>query len=164
MTATKSWRAALVGAMVAGLMLGFASTAQAQTADTDGDGVPDVVDACPTTPPRDLIGPDGCSVCPCVAAWSSHDAYVACVSFEARRRNMMGTLSTRQKNDAIAAAKNSTCGVAPAATRCCSWKRAAAPGTSGSCSIKPAGSCTSGSAKIVQDRGPGTCAYDPCAF
>ena len=57
-------------------------------ADMDGDGVVDTVDQCLDTPPEDLIAADGCSVCPCDETpagdlWTSHDAYVGCVTIEA---------------------------------------------------------------------------------
>jgi hypothetical protein len=50
--------------------------------DDDSDGVFDEIDSCPATPPGTIVNASGCSIadlCPCVAPWQNHGAYVSCV-------------------------------------------------------------------------------------
>ena len=136
--------------------------------DADIDGVLDDVDQCPATPALDLIyqngdqvNPVGCSVCPCGAAWPSHDAYVTCVKADANSRYLVGRLSTDQVNTAVLHAQNSTCGD-PTVVRCCSWK-STKPGL-GSCAVMAPAKCT---ARLLRVRraatwGGGSCYYNPC--
>src|SRR5262249_20882571 len=88
---------------------------QAAPGDSDLDGVVDSEDACLDTPPGDLVGPDGCSVCPCEekvdgTTWASRKEYVACVTAEAKRRRSAGTMRVRDMRRAVAAARDATCG------------------------------------------------------
>jgi hypothetical protein len=146
------------------LALTVASPARAQTMDSDGDGVADAVDACPNTPYKDLVRPDGCSVCPCVASWSSHQAYVACVSYEATQRFMRGAMTRKQKDAAVSGATNSTCGVTPMVTRCCVWRKLVY-GSFGACTFKAPADCKYVVlGKWAEDRGQGTCDYNPCSW
>ena len=158
-------------AMLLALMLVGLTTGTARgywVGDEDIDGVIDGVDQCPGTPILDVIyqtsdiqHAPGCSVCPCTAAWASHDAYVSCVNIEANRRVLNGTMSTDQRTAVMQHAQNSTCGN-PTVTRCCAWK-SIKTGT-GACSIVPAGQCTAQfvKARVMQDRGSGSCYYNPC--
>ncbi|HKX60709.1 MAG TPA: thrombospondin type 3 repeat-containing protein, partial [Verrucomicrobiae bacterium] len=50
--------------------------------DCDGDGVPDIRDACPDTATGAVVDARGCSIgqlCPCEGTWSNHGEYVRCV-------------------------------------------------------------------------------------
>lgn len=50
--------------------------------DSDGDGVPDSVDACPNTPAGALVDANGCSIqqlAPCNGPWKNHGEYVKAV-------------------------------------------------------------------------------------
>jgi hypothetical protein len=146
------------------LLLLVASPARAQTTDADGDGVADVVDLCLDTPYKDMVKPDGCSVCPCVASWASHQAYVDCVSAEASQRLMSGKMTRTQKSAAVSAAKNSTCGTIPTATRCCTWRKLVY-GSLGVCSVIDPAKCSFVVlGKWAEDRGQGTCYYNPCTW
>jgi hypothetical protein len=130
--------------------------------DLDGDGVANAVDACPGTPFGDLVDAQGCSVCPCTAAWPSHEAYVACVTTEATRRLGLGLMTRKQRSVAIRAAQNSTCGTAK--TRCCTWRKLV-PGALGTCKVLDPALCNYDTlGKWAEDRGPGTCYYNPCPW
>ena len=136
--------------------------------DSDADGVLDDVDQCPGTPGLDLIyqsgdqeNPHGCSVCPCGAAWPSHDAYVSCVSAEANRRYLAGRLSSDQVNTVLLHARNSTCGD-PTVIRCCAWK-STKRGT-GTCAVMVPTQCVPRLLRVKRtgNWGSGSCYYNPC--
>jgi hypothetical protein len=145
------------------LTLAGAVPAAAQTlADADRDGVGDAVDVCPTTPTGDFVGPEGCSVCPCEAAWSSHDAYVACVTGEAYRLFNLKLISRTRRSQAISAAKNSTCGTT--SIRCCTWRKLVY-GSMGSCTVMAPARCSYFVlGKWAEIRGTGSCYYNPCTW
>jgi hypothetical protein len=127
----------------------------ATIADADGDGVPDRDDACPGTPPGELVDARGCSVCPCArprdaARWSSHAAYVRCVRTELLRRRGGGRLDRRTERAALDVARRSSCGHS-GATRCC---------TAGRCRIQSVATCAARAGAV--DAGPGRCVPSPC--
>jgi hypothetical protein len=121
--------------------------------DADGDGVIDVEDACADTPPGDLVGATGCSVCPCdggASGWPSRRAYVACVRGETRFRMVARTLDASGRRDAMRRARHATCG-RPNRTRCC------VPG--GECVVVTERACT---ARGGQSLAVGSCVPSPC--
>src|SRR5262249_1789215 len=88
----------LAGVVVVVLLLAVSSAAaQAVPPDADGDGVADAVDACPDTPPFDVVDASGCSVCECDPdpAWDSRLDYLRCVSAAVHARRADGTLSRK---------------------------------------------------------------------
>lgn len=136
--------------------------------DQDVDGVLDDADQCPGTPGLDLIyksgdlvNPPGCSVCPCGVPWPSHDAYVSCVTGEANRRYLAGTLLSDQRNAVLLHAQNSTCGN-PTVIRCCTWK-STKPGL-GSCTVMVPTNCVPRKLRVrrAANWGSGSCYYNPC--
>ena len=136
--------------------------------DEDIDGVADGTDLCSGTPildivyqSTDLMHPRGCVVCRCDAAWASHDAYVSCVTAEANRRYQAGIVSLDQRTALITHGQNSTCGDVTV-TRCCVWKTTKA-GT-GTCSIMTPAKCSPQAlfVKRAENRGSGSCYYNPC--
>ena len=143
--------------------MSFAVAAPAAALDADLDGVADTVDQCPTTPVLDLVNSTGCSVCPCEAAWATHQAYVDCVTAEAYARFNAGLLTRTKRNDAITHAKSSTCGTV-GVTRCCTWKRLIT-GSMGTCSLLAPSRCTFAIlGKWAEDRSTGSCYYNPCTW
>lgn len=83
------------------------------TADADGDGRLDAEDACPGTAPGAVVNASGCSLpelCPCVAAWKSHGAFVSCVAQTSEAFVGAGLISTGQKDAQVSAAAESSCG------------------------------------------------------
>jgi len=82
-------------------------------ADSDGDGVPDDLDACPDTAPGDIVNADGCSIaqiCPCDADWRNHGHYVRCVVLCARSFLRAGLITRQQAHEIVVAAAKSDCG------------------------------------------------------
>ena len=134
-------------------------------ADADADGVADDLDQCPETASDELVGSDGCPVCACGAGWSSHEAYVACVSSEARRQRMAGTLRVRAARAATRMARISTCGNEEL-TRCCVY--AGFDSETGRCRLMTPHACDaldeSESVDSADDEGPGSCLPNPCSF
>ena len=121
--------------------------------DADGDGVTDVEDACADTPPGDLVGATGCSVCPCdggASGWPSRRAYLACVRGETRFRMVARTLDATGRRDAMRRARHATCG-RPNRTRCCV--------PSGECVVVTERACT---ARGGQSLAVGSCVPSPC--
>jgi hypothetical protein len=136
--------------------------APAAPSDHDGDGVPDAVDACPDTPPGDLVDARGCSICPCGgpdprAEWAAHADYVRCVRAETKRRLLRALTDHRLARAALDTARRSTCGRTET-TRCCLYR---GPGdTAGRCRLLAVPTCA-GRAGAV-DVGPGSCVPSPC--
>ena len=131
--------------------------------DADGDRLPDLVDVCPGTPLLELVDSTGCSVCPCGATWASHSAYYTCVYNEANARYAAGLLTRTQKTNVLTHAKNSTCGD-PTLTRCCIWRKLVY-GSLGSCSLTAPASCSYAViGKWADNRGTGSCYYNPCTW
>src|SRR5438128_9252416 len=132
--------------------------------DADCDGVLDAFDLCPGTPSLELDYTSGCSACPCDAAWPSLAAYVSCVTAQANARYLAHTLTKAQKTAAITHAQKSTCG-SPTLTRCCEWSKTAVSGSIGSCNmIQPASCSFFLLGKWAENRGPGSCYYNPCTW
>jgi len=126
----------------------------------DGDGIPGALDACPGTPPGELVAADGCSVCPCggdptLGVWPSRASYLRCVRAEVVRRRTAG-LDAAAGRAALRHARRSTCG-RPLLTRCC------IPAAGGRCRLVPASHCDwLARPGRAADAGPGSCVPDPC--
>jgi len=133
--------------------------------DADGDGVLDAVDACPDTPAGDLVDAQGCSVCPCDAtaggaAWTSHRAYLACVTVAARSRLHAHRMRLRDMRRAILQARVSTCGTVTL-TRCCVYRDP--DSDTGSCRMMTPDACDALDDQVdTDDLGPGSCMPNPC--
>jgi hypothetical protein len=83
--------------------------------DSDGDGVPDVRDACPGTTPGAVVNADGCSIeqlCPCDAPWRNHGAYVGCMVEVLAEFLGEGLITPAGKRVLFKAAATSDCGKA----------------------------------------------------
>ena len=80
--------------------------------DCDGDGVPDVRDLCPNTPPGTLVTTNGCGIvqlCPCQGAWESNREYVQCVSRVTTELLAEGVIDEPQRSNLIARAVAAGC-------------------------------------------------------
>jgi len=136
--------------------------------DSDCDGVLDAFDLCPGTPRLDLVYTSGCSVCPCDGPtpgvpWANHTAYVNCVTAVANARYLAHTITGTQKTADITHAKNSTCGIANA-IRCCTWSKLVT-GSMGSCTVMQPANCSFPLlGKWAENRGTGSCYYNPCTW
>ena len=125
--------------------------------DRDADGLADDLDACPESPAADLVGDDGCSVCPCDAdvngvPWESRLAYIRCVREATRDRRADGGLTYDEGRDSVIHGLVSTCG-RPELTRCC-----VARDEGDRCQITTPEECASGGSDI----GDGSCKPNPC--
>ena len=86
--------------------------------DSDGDGVPDMFDQCPNTPPGAIIDSNGCSIAqlvPCAGpttggTWKNHGQYVAAVVHEATVFLQAGLITRRQWAHIVTQAAWSRCG------------------------------------------------------
>jgi hypothetical protein len=140
------------------------TTTAPRSADGDGDGVPDRRDACPDTPPGDLVDAHGCTLCGCIGpaaggAWPSRAAYVRCVRAQSRALRSAGALERGALRIAVAAARRSSCGLA-AVTRCC---LAAGGGRRARCRLLDRDACaTRAAAGLAVDVGPGSCTRARC--
>jgi hypothetical protein len=140
------------------------STTLSPSGDADADGVADGADACAGTPAGDLVGPSGCSVCPCDGpagggSWRSPVAYLRCVRAEARRRLQLATLDRHAQRVIVDTARLSSCGRS-ARTRCCV---AAALGGPLRCRLLRTTTCAErAAAGLGFDAGPGSCRPSPC--
>jgi hypothetical protein len=133
------------------------STTLSPADDVDGDGIPNPADACPQSDDGEVVGDDGCSVCPCDTdpagvRWESHAAYVRCVRDQSRVQRLAGDLTSPERRDAIMHALRSTCG-RPETTRCCD-----PAGLGPRCNIRLPEEC----AESWIDIGPGSCVPNPC--
>lgn len=152
--AVAAFALALVGPVTAGLV-----HAQALPPDADKDGVADDVDQCPATPPFELVGADGCSVCPCDGSWSSRTDYMHCVLDEIHVRRGDGSLTRKAARPFIKAARNSTCGQ-EMKTRCCIMF---AGKSSGMCRVVDQARCDGALAVGgVESLDAGSCYPNPC--
>jgi hypothetical protein len=86
-------------------------------ADSDFDGVPDSVDACPNTPPCTVVDASGCSLdqlAPCEgpggAGWKNHGQYVAALAQAVNEFLAQGIISESQAEAIVTAAAQSPCG------------------------------------------------------
>ncbi len=160
----RPWAAALLGLVLVAPAIGLVH-AQPLPADADRDGVPDDVDACPDTPPYDLVDDVGCSVCDCDddgtgQAWASRSDYLRCVLAEVHARRLDGRLTRRAERPVIHAARSSTCGV-DTNVRCCIMFDGRSEGI---CKIVDEMRCDDGllGATTVEDLGSGSCFPNPC--
>jgi hypothetical protein len=86
--------------------------------DTDGDGVPDALDACPNTPLCTLVDSQGCSIeqlAPCSGpasggTWKNHGQYLAAVAQATVEFMAQGLITQEQADVIVAEAAQSTCG------------------------------------------------------
>ena len=162
----------LAFAMTLALAPARSSYAQVPGGDVDGDGVLDVDDQCPDTDLGDLVGADGCSLCPCNVAsdgseWTSHKEYVACVSAGAKSMKHTGLLTRKAMRDAVKRAKKSTCG-SNVVTRCCVYTNLSSDADviMGKCRMITPDECDGLSLEVddAEDIGPGSCLPNPCEF
>jgi len=92
---------------------GLAAIDACSNPDDDGDGVLDVVDLCPDTPPGAIVDPDGCALedlCPCDGPWAHHGEYLTCVTNTAQSFTQQGLLPQNQLGAIVLAAAQSPCG------------------------------------------------------
>jgi hypothetical protein len=166
-------RLALAFAVLCALA-GAAPAAAQVDPDEDTDGVTDAADLCPETPVDDFVDPDGCSICPCDEdangdAWTSHEAYVACVATEARARRAARTLKRKAMRAAIKRARKAACGNEEL-TRCCVYAQLddEAEVNFGQCRVTTVDACDDLSLREdldwVEDMGSGSCTPNPCEF
>jgi hypothetical protein len=86
--------------------------------DSDGDGVLDPDDACPSTAPGAVVDSHGCSIeqlAPCDGpakggTWKNHGQYVATVTKVAQSFRRAKLITTREMADIVRAAAKSKCG------------------------------------------------------
>jgi hypothetical protein len=86
--------------------------------DSDSDGVPDIQDQCPDTPPGSIVDANGCSIdqlAPCAGphsggTWRNHGAYVSAVANAADQFLVQGLITEVQKDAIVEAAARSACG------------------------------------------------------
>src|SRR6266568_6195948 len=81
--------------------------------DSDADGVPDVCDKCPDTPPGAIVDANGCSLdqlCPCEGPWRNHGEYLNCLRVVAAHFVHDGLLTELQAKAILKAAASSDCG------------------------------------------------------
>lgn len=86
--------------------------------DSDGDGVPDMFDQCPNTPPGAIVDSNGCSIAqlvPCAGpatggTWKNHGQYVAAVVQAATDFLNAGLITRRQWAQIVTRAAWSRCG------------------------------------------------------
>jgi hypothetical protein len=89
------------------------------TPDSDLDGVPNNVDACPGTAAGTTVDATGCSIdqlCPCegpfgsAGSWTNHGQYVSCVAHTAESFLAQGLITAAEKDATVSAAGRSSCG------------------------------------------------------
>ena len=161
----RSWAWLAVVVMLSVPAAGVALAQLPPAADADHDGVPDDVDACPDTPPYDLVDSTGCSVCDCEvdgtgAPWASRTAYVRCVLAEVRARRAGGLLTSRAARPYLHAMRMSSCGY-ETRTRCCIMF----PGRpQGLCRVMDEAICDPDvlHAETAEDFDAGSCFPNPC--
>ncbi|HEU0009225.1 MAG TPA: thrombospondin type 3 repeat-containing protein [Verrucomicrobiae bacterium] len=81
--------------------------------DTDGDNVPDYLDACPETPSGALVNTNGCSIeqlAPCAGPWKSHGEYVNRVKEVTSDFARAGLITEAQRRALLNQAAQSGCG------------------------------------------------------
>lgn len=84
-----------------------------QPFDSDGDGIPDVQDACPNTPTGEIVNASGCSISQLVPAsgpWRNHGEYVSAVSACAQQFLAQGLITAEQKDEIVSSAALSDVG------------------------------------------------------
>jgi len=81
--------------------------------DSDMDGVWDLSDQCPDTPPGEIVDADGCSISqlvPCEGPWRHHGEYVAHVVQTANQFQQQGLISFAEAQMIVSEAARSDCG------------------------------------------------------
>ncbi len=81
--------------------------------DSDADGVPDVRDNCPHTPPGAIVDENGCSIdqlCPCEGPWRNHGEYLNCLKVVAAQFALDGLITEVQAKALLKQAASSSCG------------------------------------------------------
>ena len=81
--------------------------------DSDLDGVWDLFDECPDTPPGDVVDVDGCSISqlvPCDGRWKNHGEYVTHVVRAAAHFEREGLISHAEAQVIVSEAARSDCG------------------------------------------------------
>jgi hypothetical protein len=81
--------------------------------DSDGDGVPDARDRCPSTAPGAAVNEHGCSIaqlCPCDGPWRNHGEYVDCVVHHAWQFFRDELITADQRRVIVRDAVRSNCG------------------------------------------------------
>lgn len=81
--------------------------------DTDLDGVTDPLDQYPNTPGGEAVNAQGAGIsqlCPCNGPWTSHTAYVSCVTKTASTFRRAKLISSADQMRITRAASRSTCG------------------------------------------------------
>jgi hypothetical protein len=155
--------AAFALALTAPITVGFVH-AQALPPDADKDGVADDVDLCPDSPPYELVGDDGCSVCPCGgdvlgSIWASRTDYLHCVLDEVHARRADGRITRKAARPFVKAARNATCGQAMK-VRCCIMFEGKSEGM---CRVVDEASCDSAlSIGGITSLAAGSCFPNPC--
>jgi DNA-binding beta-propeller fold protein YncE len=108
-----------VSGRIAGLEFEESDTVQILVSDVDADedGVAEAADACPDTPPGEVVGADGCALvqrCPCAGTrdgepWRNHGAYVECISAASRSLVGEGVLTRAERGESMRQAARSAC-------------------------------------------------------
>jgi len=149
-----------------------AGPVRAQVVDQDGDGVSDDVDQCPDTPAGDVVGDDGCSLCPCDQTadgsdWDSRRAYLTCVNAAVKERVAAGRLDREGRRLALRSARASSCGK-PDMVRCCVYPHfdPLADVNVGHCRIVAENLCDDLSDRLdnVESLDSGSCYPNPCTM
>lgn len=81
--------------------------------DLDADGVLDLRDLCPNTPPGDVVNDAGCSIgqlVPCDGPWQNHGEYVQAITEISADFLRAGLISREQRSAIIHQAVKSDCG------------------------------------------------------
>jgi len=81
--------------------------------DSDADGIPDVRDNCPNTPPGATADENGCSIdqlCPCEGPWRNHGEYLNCLKVVAAQFAQDGLITDVQAKLLVRQAASSDCG------------------------------------------------------
>ena len=159
-----AWSLVIVGALT---LTAAAPAFGGCSGDADCDGVLDAFDLCPTTPALELVSTSGCSLCPCEGpasggAWANHTAYVNCVTAVANQLYLAHTLTKTQKTNVLSHAQKSTCGTTN--ILCCTWSKLVY-GSMGSCAVMAPTNCNfTVLRKWAENRGTGSCYYNPCTW
>jgi choice-of-anchor C domain-containing protein len=81
--------------------------------DSDGDGVLDDADACPSTPAGSTVNAGGCSIAqlaPCAGPWKNHGNYVSAVAHQVEAFVAAGLITAAEGEAIQSAAARSDCG------------------------------------------------------